>query len=166
MKEAERGFQAWIPAIVLAYQAAAELCVLPCAYMWLFCMDLGKRVGTEQRHLGPTLLSTALAVNPSPSLLFIIKLTFFIQALYLLIQTSLPDWNLAGFAVLGRLCCCCHFFKDTLLNIMENVDKYILQMLSYKAWVFSGLDMNEWLKPGRFPLRDDQQRYFLASERL
>lgn len=39
-------------------------------------------------------------------------------------------------------------------------------MFSYEAWIFSGLDMNERLKPGRFPLRADQRRHFLASERL
>lgn len=99
------------PAIVLAYQGAAKPHVLPCGHMGLFCMDLAGRLVMEQRHLGPTLfLPTALAVNPSLSLSFI-KLTIFMHPLYSVIQTSLPDWNFAEFAVLGRLCCCCHLSR-------------------------------------------------------
>lgn len=58
------------------------------------------------------------------------------------------------------------FVKDGFLNVVENVEEDIPQMFSYEALIFSGLDINEWLKPGRVPLRADQQRHFLASERL
>lgn len=58
------------------------------------------------------------------------------------------------------------FFGDIFLNIVVNTEEYIPQMFCCKAFIFSGLDMNEWLKPGKFLCRADQQRYFLASERL
>lgn len=56
------------------------------------------------------------------------------------------------------------FFKDIFLNIVVNIEEYITQMFYCKTWIFWGLDMNEWLKPGKFPLRADQQRIFLHQK--
>lgn len=54
------------------------------------------------------------------------------------------------------------FFKDIFLNIVVNLEEYIPQILYCKAWIFSALDMNEWLKPGKFPHGADEQRDFFA----
>lgn len=78
-----------------------EVHVFPYGHVGLFCMDVAEGLWTKQRYLDPTLfLPTALAVSSSLSSSFLM-LTFFMRALYLLIQASLPDWNIAEFAALG-----------------------------------------------------------------
>lgn len=144
-------------------------CWASCVALWAhgaFLHGSGRKTGDGAKALGSHSLLAHCSCCQSLTKFVVYQVNHFHAGFVLTDSNISTRLELCRVCSFGKAVLLLPFFKDTLLNIVENVAEYIPQMFSYKAWIFSGLAMNEWLKPGRFHLRADQHRHFLASERL